>query len=100
MPADTYTFTADVWLRPGEAGWHFVTLPVELADELRAQTAETARPFGSLPVQVTIGRTSWATSLFPDTSAASYLLPIKADIRRREQLTAGDAVRVSLELVP
>lgn len=98
MLADTHTFTADLWLHPGDAGWHFVTLPAELADEIRAQSAGTARPFGSLPVTVTIGRTSWTTSLFADTGADSYLLPVKADVRRREQLTAGDSVRVTLEL--
>lgn len=98
MRADTHTFTAELGLQRGEAGWRFVTLPADLADELRAQTAATARAFGSFPVAVTIGRTGWRTSLFADTRAASYLLPVKADVRRREQLSAGDRVRVTVEL--
>lgn len=100
MTAATCTFSAAVWLHPGGAGWHFVTLPADLADELRARTVDRARPFGSVPVRVTIGRTSWSTSLFADTKAASYLLPIKAAIRRREGLAAGDEVRVTIAVLP
>ena len=55
-----------------------------------------ARPFGSLPVRAAIGRTSWSTSLFADTRTASYLLPVKADVRRREGIGDGDAVTVEL----
>ena len=99
MTIATCTFSAAVWLHPGEAGWHFVTLPADLADELRARTTGRARPFGSVPVRVTIGQTSWSTSVFADTKAASYLLPIKAGIRRREGLAAGDGVRVTIDVL-
>lgn len=98
MVVDAFNFSAELWLHPGAAGWHFVTLPAELADDVRARTAGTARPFGSLPVVVAIGRTSWATSLFADTTSASYLLPVKAEVRRREGISAGDIVRVTFEL--
>ena len=99
MLADSHTLTAELWLHPRSAGWHFVTLPADLADDLRARAAGRARPFGSLPVRVTVGNTSWTTSVFPDTRAASYLLPVKAAVRRREALAAGDVVRVTLELM-
>jgi hypothetical protein len=75
-----------------------VTLPADLADELRASTSGRGRPFGSVPVRVIIGQTSWTTSLFADTKAGSYLLPVKAAIRRLEQLAAGDEVRVTIEV--
>jgi hypothetical protein len=75
-----------------------VTLPADLADELRARTSGRERPFGSVAVRVIIGQTSWTTSLFADTKAGSYLLPVKAAIRRLEQLAAGDEVRVTIEV--
>ncbi len=100
MPADSHTFTAELWVHSGSAGWHFVTLPADLADDLRARTAGRARPFGSLPVRVRVGDTSWTTSVFADTRAGSYLLPVKAAVRRREALAAGDVVRATLELMP
>jgi Domain of unknown function (DUF1905) len=93
----TFTFEAEVWHNPGEAGWHFVTLPPEPADEIRARTAG-GPPFGTVPVTVTIGVTSWETSLFADRKSASYLLPVKADVRRRERIAAGNRVTVTVEL--
>ena len=33
----TYQLTGEVWRYAGKGGWHFVTLPVELADELAAR---------------------------------------------------------------
>lgn len=98
MAPTTYEVTAEVWLHPGEAGWHFITLPTGLADELRACFAAAHRGFGSLPVRATLGTSSWNTSLFADKKSASYLLPLKADTRRRERITHGDTVTVTLEL--
>jgi len=36
--------------------------------------------------------------VFPDRRSSSFLLPIKAEIRRREQVEAGDTVTVALAL--
>ena len=92
------TFTAELWLYPGKGGWHFVTLPPEIADEVRARTAGQRRGFGSARVHVTLGTTSWETSVFPDSKSSSYLLPVKAEARRRERVEDGDTVTVALEL--
>lgn len=91
---------AEVWVHAGDAPWHFVTLPHDVADEIRARAEGEHRPFGSVPVQATIGSTTWSTSLFADTKAASYLLPVKAEVRRRERIAAGDRVRVRVALRP
>jgi hypothetical protein len=45
MTATTYIVKGQVWLHPGTAGWHFVTLPAETADEIRARFAGVHRPF-------------------------------------------------------
>jgi hypothetical protein len=98
MAIGVYEVTGEVWLHPGNAGWHFVTLPVELADEIRARYAAAHRPFGSVPVRATVGSTTWTTSLFADARSSSYLLPIKAHVRRREHIEDGDTATVTLEL--
>jgi hypothetical protein len=98
MTASTYTIRAGVWLHPGEAGWHFVTLPADIADEIRVRFTGARRSFGSLPVRATLGTSSWNTSLFADGKSSSYLLPIKADIRRREDVAVGDTVTLTLDL--
>ena len=91
-----YTVTGEVWRYPGTGGWHFLTLPPEVADEVRARSA--AKPFGSIAARVTAGAVSWETSLFADTKSASYLLPLKADVRRRARIEAGDTVTVTIVL--
>jgi Domain of unknown function (DUF1905) len=93
----SFTFTAEVWHYEGEAPWHFVTLPADVADEIRARTAGQ-RPFNTVPVTVTIGAMAWDTSVFADRKTASYLLPLKAEVRDRGQIAAGDRVTVSVEL--
>jgi hypothetical protein len=93
------TFDAELWLHDGEAPWCFVTLPAELSDDIADQTAGKAGGFGSVRVQVTVGGTTWATSLFPDTKRAAYVLPVKKDVRRREGLEVGDRLTVALELL-
>lgn len=94
-----HAVTAEVWRHPGEAGWHFITLPDGLADRLRAEHAGRHRPFGSLPVRATLGDTTWTTSLFADRRSGSYLLPLKADVRRREHVAAGQAVTIAIAAV-
>ena len=89
-------FTGELWRHPGKGGWVFVTLPADLADEIGARFAH--RPFGSVGVRARIGGTRWETSLFADTRRASYLLPVKADVRRRERIDDGDVVTVGLEI--
>ena len=96
MSAATLRFDAVVWLHAGEAGWHFVTLPDDVADEVRARTE--GRPFGTVPVNAAIGAVSWPTSLFADTKTSSYLLPLKSDVRRRAGVAAGDRVTVALDV--
>lgn len=91
------TFTAPLWLARDDAPWHFVTLPHELADDI-AEMAPRKPGFGSVRVEVTIGNTTWKTSLFPDNRARSYVLPIRKDVRQREELAAGDEVTVTLVL--
>jgi hypothetical protein len=83
---------------PDEPGsWHFLTLPGDVSDDIAAE-AGPPTGFGSVRVVVTIGDTTWRTSLFPDTKAGSYLLPLKKQVRAVERLQAGDTCRVRLSL--
>jgi hypothetical protein len=94
-----YDFTAPVWLWDGDAPWHFVTVPEDVSDEIEARTAGRRAGFGSVRVEVTVGSTSWATSLFPDKGRGAYVLPIKKQVRVAEGLSVGDDVAVRLGVV-
>lgn len=98
MLDEMFEFDAEIWRHEGPAGWHFATLPIDVADEVRARSAGAHRPFGSLSVRARIGTTTWTTSIFADTKTSSYLLPVKSHIRHRERLEAGQPIRIQIEL--
>jgi hypothetical protein len=93
-----YRFSADLWMHQG-GSWHFVTVPFDEADEIEEVAADAKRGFGSVRVRVRIGSSSWDTSLYPDTKATSYVLPIKKPVRVKEGLEVGKPVLVSLTLL-
>jgi len=93
-------FTAPLWLWSGEGGsWHFITVPKEQSAEIRLEGAATGprRGFGSVRVEASINGVSWRTSVFPQKSG-TYLLPVKAEVRRCAGIAAGDDVTVVLGL--
>ncbi len=90
---------AKVWLYSGgKAAWHFVTLPQKESDLIKELFAPVKRGWGSVPVRVTIGETSWNTSIFPDKKAGAYLLPLKANVRKSEGVSEGDTIRFTVEM--
>ena len=99
MSGSTYRFSAPLWRWKGDSAWHFVTLPFEEADEIDERTAQVQHGFGSVKVRVTVGGTTWTTSVFPSASAESYVLPVKAAVRKAEGLVEGGTVDIVLELV-
>ena len=94
-------FQAELWEWQAKGGWFFVTLPAELADDIRARTDDgLRRGFGSVRVEATIGGSTWRTSVFPDTASGSFVLPVKKPVRLAERIEPGDAVDVSLVIEP
>ena len=97
MPSE-YSFSTEVWEYEGTASWYFVTLPKGLSAEIRAVHADRKRGWGSLPVAVRIGDTRWNTSLFPSAKDKAYLLPLKADVRKKEGLREGSRPKVTIAI--
>ena len=93
-----FDFKGEIWLWSAKDAWHFVILPREQADEIKF-FAKSRNGFGSLKVSVRIGDSQWKTSIFPDSTSGSFVLPIKKDIRKAENIDAGDQVHCHLELM-
>jgi len=85
-------------LYAGAAAWHFVHLTPRQSREIRVRFAEERRGWGSIPITVRIGKTSWRTSLFPDNKSDAYIFAIKADVRRRESIAAGDMITAIVQI--
>ena len=98
MNYNQYKIQTTVWLYPGMAGWHFVTIPQDISDDIKNQFGDMKRGWGSLPVNVTIGKTTWKTSIFPDKKSGGYLLPIKAEVRKKEGVLADNKITLLLEI--
>ena len=81
---------------PSPVAWFFVTIDGLVAEAIRAASPGRTAAWGSVYVSVTIGATSWRTSLFPSKDVGGYLLPVKAAVRKAEQLTEGDVATVRL----
>jgi Domain of unknown function (DUF1905) len=94
-------FDAELWIWDARRAdsWTFVSLPTEASEEIGDLAAGPRRGFGSLRVRVTVGGSTWTTSIFPDSARGSYVLPIKRAVRTAEALEAGDIAAVSVELI-
>ena len=95
-------FDAELWNWDArrDDSWTFVSLPADVSEEIRDRAAAgPPRGFGSVRVHVTIGGTSWTTSIFPDSGRKAYVLPIKRAVRRAESLAEGDTATVTVELL-
>ncbi len=95
-----FKMKARVWVYSGSAAWHFLTLPQKESSQIKRQFNEVSRGWGSLPVKATINKTSWNTSIFPDKKSNLYLLPLKADVRKKEDIKVKDNVEFLIEIIP
>ena len=100
MAGWTCEFDAVLWeweSSPEGTAWVFVTVPEDETEEIRLRSGPP-RGFGSVRVEVTLGGSTWRTSVFPD-KVRGFVLPVKKAVRRAESLEIGDPARVTLQLI-
>lgn len=89
-------FSGKLWFWEGPAPWYFVTVPAQQCLDLKAASKLVTYGWGMIPVRVWVGETEWKTSLFPKED--HYIVPVKASVRKAEQLEEGHNVTVRLEI--
>jgi Domain of unknown function (DUF1905) len=94
-------FDAELWMWDPRRvdSWTFVSVPADASEAIRDFAAGPRRGFGSMRVRVTVGGSTWTTSIFPDSMRGSYVLPIKRAVRKAEDLDVGDIATVTMELI-
>ena len=101
MIALDFAFTSELWEWGTEKGsWHFLTLPEDVSEDIKAFASESRRGFGSVRVRAEIGDTAWATSIFPSKERGAFILPVKAAVRKAEGLAKGDTTNIRIEIDP
>jgi hypothetical protein len=90
------------WSSGNSPSWFFVTIDGSAGETLSATALMrrlefgTRAGFGSIRVQACIGASRWQTSVFPQKELG-WLLPVKAAVRRAEEIGEGDEVEVTFE---
>ena len=94
-----YKIKSTVWIYPGLSGWHFINIPKKESEEIIKSFGKMQRGWGSLPVMVSVGKSTWKTSIFKDKKSNTYLLPLKASIRKEEGIFNRDIIRLKIEII-
>ena len=90
-------FSGEVWYWRGPAPFYFVTVPRRPSDRIRRIAAAASYGWGMIPVHASIGETTWYTAMF--AKDGGYVLPVKAAVRRAENIDDGDVVQVGLAVI-
>jgi hypothetical protein len=94
----TYKFTAPVWKHSATGGWYFVSLPIEFSEEIRLNMKLQEEGWGRMKTKAKIRETLWDTAIWYDTKLGTYILPIKAVIRKKEKIAIGNILDVEITL--
>ena len=82
-----FNITATLWKWHGTGAWYFIYVDKKQSEEIRSLYGK-----GLIPVSVTVGKTTWNTSLLPHLESNMYLVAVKKQVRRLEQLVEDDVV--------
>jgi Domain of unknown function (DUF1905) len=93
-----YEFSAKIWQHSTPGGWYFVSLPEVLSNEIRENVKWQEEGWGRLKAITKIGNSEWNTAIWFDTKHHTYLLPIKAEIRRKEKIDLNQILEPSIWL--
>lgn len=91
-----WTFEGPVIYWRGPAPFYFVPLPDHVLDDLAPVANELTYGWGCIPATVTIGDTTFTTSMIPKDGG--FLVPVKVAVRRAEGIEEGDMVAARLQV--
>jgi Domain of unknown function (DUF1905) len=97
-PLAQFSFETRIIEWRGPSPFFYAPIPAQYVDELRQLTKIVSYGWGVTPVEAQIGDVAFKTSLFPKDGG--YLLPLKADVRRKTNITAGDVIAVEMTIQP
>jgi hypothetical protein len=91
-----YEFSAKIWQYQASGSWYFVSLPNELSAEIRNHAKWQEQGWGRLKATAKIGANQWETAIWYDTKHLTYLLPVKAEIRKKENIEKDSLINCTI----
>ena len=91
-----FRFSATLWEWRGPAPFYFLSLPLDVATEIKSAASLLSYGWGMIPVVATIQGREFKTSMF--SKNGTYVLPIKNEVRLPLKLKVDDLLEVSLQL--
>lgn len=97
-PTIRFAFSAEVWSYRNPNEVFFVSLPVDISDDILDLVGTSLNPWGTVPVRVTARDWTWESSMFPRKDHQCYDLPLNARVRKRLGIGGGDVLDVVIEI--
>ena len=92
-------FEGTVRLWPANEKFFLLGLPKDLSADIFEISDGLTNGWGSLKVEARIGTTVWRTSIFPDETLCIFELPLKALVRKQNNLDVGSVTSCEIELL-
>jgi len=93
-----FQFNGEVWFYANPGAVYFVSLPIEMSAEILDVVGNSLNPWGTVPVEASIGDFTWESSMFPRKDRQCYDLPLNAKVRKRLGLEAGNIITVTIDI--
>lgn len=93
-----FQFEGEVWFYTNPGRQFFVSLPTAMSADILDLVGTALNPWGTVPVDATIGDFTWASSMFPRKDRKCYDLPLNGKVRKRLGLQAGEVIAVTIDI--
>ncbi|MDP2010645.1 MAG: DUF1905 domain-containing protein [Phenylobacterium sp.] len=93
-----FSFEAEVIHWRGPSPFFFAPLPAPEAEEIRRISKRVTYGWGMIPVEGVINGVVFTTAMF--AREGTYFLPLKAAVRKKANVTAGDRIAVEMKVQP
>ena len=91
-----YKFSGKIWKHSADGGWFFVSLPRSISKEIRDHLKWQEEGWGRMKAMASVNGHEWDTAIWFDKKKVTYLLPLKAEIRKKAILKLHDIVVVNI----
>ncbi len=93
-----FTAKGKIIVYAGMGAWQFFIINKATTKKIKSIVAGQTKGWHSVKVRATVNKFTWDTSIFPSKDG-TYFLPIKAEVRKKTGIDAGDTITVDFYLM-